>query len=257
MSNKEVGGNVQTLRNSLWLAGREMRRTWISYFATGLFVLFFGLLGSVNVENLFEVEGAGGQREAYVATINSYIVDVYFLAVIPLTAGNFLSRTYLGSWRDSFSKRLSLLRALPILPEEMVIGRVLNMLPSLILTGPAFFLPVYLLSQGLREQLDPVQYLWFAAVWIGYALLVAGLYMYLEMSVSGKTYNLLMLPAIPFFFALPALTTWGLDLRIVAGTVGLVQSYGPISAVLALLIGGVGLLLWVIAATRRLKKRDL
>lgn len=257
MTRKEVGGNVQTLRNSLWLAGKEMRRTWISYFATGLFVLFFGFLGSVNVENLFQVEGAGGQREAFANAVNSYTLDIYFLAVIPLTAGNFLSRDYFSSWRDSFSTRLSFLRALPILPEEMVIGRVLNMLPALVLTDPAFFLPVCLLSRRLREQIDPVQYLWFAAVWISYAILVAGLYLYLEMSVSGKTYNLLMAPAIAFFFALPALTTWGLDLRIVAGTVGLVQSYGPIPAIVALLIGGAGLLLWVIAATRRLKRRNL
>jgi len=257
MSKTEARGYMQTLRNALWLAGKDMKRTRISYLASGLFMLFFGLLGSVNVENFFRVEGAGGRGDAFTISLNSYSLDIFFLAVVPLAAGNFISRDYLGSWRDSFSKKLSFLRALPILPEELVIGRVLNMLPALVLTGPAFFLPVYLLSRGLREQLDPVRYLWFAAIWIGYAILVAGLYLYLEMSVSGKTYNLLMVPAIAFFFALPALTTWGLDLRLVAGTIGLVRFYGPIPAGLALLIGGAGFLLWVIAATRRLKKRDL
>ena len=44
---------------AFWLAGKEMRRTWLSYPLTGLFALFLGFFVVPSLSGVFEFDGFG------------------------------------------------------------------------------------------------------------------------------------------------------------------------------------------------------
>jgi hypothetical protein len=240
-------GHASTWQQARWLAAEELRRTWPSYPLTGLMMLLFGLFAAA----FFEL--ALGAEEPF----GDFPADVFFLAAALNLAVNSVSRDYLSSWNDSFSRRLSFLRSLPIPVPALVAGRLLTMLTALPLTVPALFLPPYLLSDALREALDPAQYLAFVAMWVGYALLCAGFWLYSEFNLPGKTYNYVVFGILALMLLSVGLAEWLLDARLTERTVGLVQSYGALPAALALVVGAAGLALGAWTTTVRLGKRDL
>ena len=248
---------MEALREARWLAAKELRRTWLSYPATGLFVFFFGFMLTGWVEIFSEALDNGPSEDAEEATFGAYYVDVFFLALGLLLVGNYVSRDYLSSWVDSFSKRLYFLRSLPISVWGVVMSRMLTMVPALVFTVPALFLPVYFLSEAFASQLGPLQYLWFAAIWVGYGFFWAGLFLYLELGIHGKTYNWLAIGMVVFLLFLFWPLDWLLDLRLVGRTIELVGTYGALPAIAALLVGITGFVLWGRATVRRIERRDL
>lgn len=241
---------METLRNSWWLAGREMRRTWLSYLVTAILMALFGLW-TTSLEASGPSAGPG----------DLYILDLYFIFITSILATNGFSRDYFSSWGDSFSKRLHFWRSLPISARVVVASRVLSMLPALALNSLAFFLTIYLISEPLgrwlAEQLGPVRYLWFTLIWVGYSLFWGGCFLYLEYGIHGRTYNWFVLGGVAIVPALLVPLELLFDLRIVMRTIELVGAYGPLPAAAALLIGVAAFVLWAGAAVRRIERRDL
>ena len=149
-----------------WLARKEIRRTWLSYPLTGLFVVFLGVFVVPGVSGVFELEGFGAWGQRTEELYNAFFSDYLFVVICSFLGVNAISRDYTLSWQDPYSSRLLFLRSLPVPAESLVGSRALGMLFALLLNAPAFFLPAYFLTD-LGE--FKTAYLWFACVWIGYS----------------------------------------------------------------------------------------
>jgi hypothetical protein len=252
MRAKERGG-VSGFAEAFWLARNEVKRAWLSYVLTGLFVLFLGFFVAVSLSGVFELEGfgAGGQKmEGY---YNAFFCDYLFLLVCAFLGVNVISSDYTLVWRDAFSSRLLFLRSLPMSAGSLVGSRALCMLFALVLGAAAFFLPAFFLTDlgGLGTA-----YLPFAGVWIGYGLLGSGLCLLFELSVSGKVYALISFGFAASLMVILALLEWTLDLSLVGRTAELTQSYGALPAVFSILAGAAAFAVFYRAAVRRIEKRD-
>ena len=239
---------------AFWLAKKELRRTWLSYASTALFVLFLGFFAVVSLSGVFELRGFGAEGRRVENFYNVLYSDYLFLVACAFLGVNAISRDHALVWRDPFSSRLLFLRSLPISAESIVGSRALCMLLALFLNALAFFLPVFFLSD--LGNLG-TSYLWFAAIWIGYALLGSGLCLLLELTVSGRVYTLISFGFAASLMAVLALLEWTLDLSLVWRTAQLAQSgYGAPLAAFSVLTGAAAFALLMHATTRRLKKRD-
>jgi hypothetical protein len=252
---KERGG-MHSFTESFWLAKREMKRAWLSYPLSGLFVLALGLFAVPSLSGVFEVDGSGvGLRvdEHY----NDFIADYFFLVVGAFLSVRAISRDYtLASWQDTYLARLLFMRELPISTGSLVASRVISMLFALILYAPAFFLPALFLSD--LGELGTSKYLYFCGVWIGYSLLGSGLCLLFELTVNGKVYILISFSFSVSLMVVLALLEWKVELSLVGRTAQLVQSYGALPAIISLLTGGSALaILSRLTARRIVAKRDL
>ena len=240
---------VNTISQARWLARQEIKRTWLSYLATGTFFLLFGLFALTYLGQLFDGEASSSM---------TFSSNVFFLAIISALAVNSLSKDYLYSWgRDNFSDRLTFLRSLPISNREMVLNRLLTLLVALLVNTVLFFLPPYLLSETLRAGLGPTQYLWFIVMWASYALLGAGFYIYMEFSASGKTYNITMLLMLVPIIVIGGTAALIFGVSFLSSVAELVLSYGPLLAMPVFLLGIIWLLVCCWVTVRRVEKRDL
>ena len=250
----EGKGDVDGFAESFWLARKEMRRTWLSYPLTGLFVLFLGFFVVPSLSGVFEFDGFGAEGRRVEGFYNAFFADYLFLVICAFLGVNAISRDYTLAWRDPFSSRLLFLRSLPIPAESLVASRALSMLFALLLNAPAFFLPAFFLTE-LGEL--GTSYLWFAGVWIGYGLLGSGLCLLCELTVSGRVYTLIYFGLAASLMVVLALLEWTLDLRLVGRTAELAQSYGALPAVFSVLAGAAAFALLSRITVRRLGKRDL
>jgi hypothetical protein len=252
----EGGEDVNSFAKSLWLAKREIKRAWLSYVLSGLFVLFLGFSALVSLSGVFELEGFGAGGKKMEEHFNAFFADFLFLLVCAFLGVNAISGDYTPDWRDTCSSRLVFLRSLPVPAGSLVGSRALCMLLALVPGVTAFFLPaLYLTDPG--ELGTKLSYLPFAGVWIGYSLLGSGLWLILELTVSGKIYTLISFGFAASLMAGVALLEWILDLSLVERTAQLAQEgYGALPAIFSILAGGVAFAFLFRAAIQRLEQRD-
>src|SRR5215217_8028431 len=213
-------GGVDGFAGGFWLARKEIRRTWLSYPLTGLFVVFLGFFVVPGVSGVFELEGFGTWGERTEELYNAFFSDYLFVVICAF----------------------------------LVVSRALGMLLALLLNAPAFFLPACFLTD-LGE--FKTAYLWFVCVWLGYSLLASGLWLLCELTVSGRAYTLTYFGLAASLMVVLALLEWTLDLSLVRRTAELAQSnYGALPAVFSVLIGAVAFALLARATAHRIEKRD-
>ncbi len=178
-----------------------------------------------------------------------------FLIVGALLAVNSLSMDYMRVWSDDvFSHRLAFLRSLPASTESLVASRAMSMLFALPFTVPAFFLPVYFLSD-LGEM--GFSYVWFVGIWLGWSLAYGGVTLLCELAVSGKVYVWLSVALIVGLIAILAFLEWSVRLGLVERSANLALEHGPLAAIVSLLAGGAAFALFARAAAKRIEGRDL
>ncbi|BBL80117.1 hypothetical protein RxyAA322_19710 [Rubrobacter xylanophilus] len=248
------GREAGALADALWLAGKEIRRSWLSYPASGIFMLVLGVMATPGLSRI-AIGGGFGERGGFERAFGALFPDYLFLIVGLIFCVNSLSRDYLVLWSDDpFSSRLAFLRSLPIPPRTIVASRMLSMLFTLPFTVPAFFVPVYLFSD-LRAM--GASYLWFVGIWVGYGLFGAGLTLLMELGLSGKTYTAITFAMVVPILVIVAILEFTVQLRLVERTIALVGDYGPLAAVVSLVVGaGLFALLGRLTA-RRIERRDL
>jgi hypothetical protein len=253
---------------ALWLARKEIKGAWHSYPLSGLFVVFVGLFaGATSMSGFFELEGfgAGGQRmEGY---YNAFFLDYLFLAVCAFLGMNtvFFSADpaplLLSSWdywRDiSTSRRPLLLRGLPISARSLVGCRILSVLLALLVNAVAFFVPVFLLSD--LGEIGPTSYLWFAGIWMGYALCTSGLWLLCELTLrSDRAHALISFGFAVMLVVVVLLIEWTLEPGLVEGTARLAQSpHGVLFALCTVVSGAAVLGLLSRLTARSIERRDL
>jgi hypothetical protein len=247
--------DMSRFAEAFWLARKEMKRAWLSYVLTVLFVLFLGFFVVPSLSGVFEFEGFEAGVKRVEDFYNAFFPDYLFLVICAFLGVNAISRDYTLAWRDTFSSRLLFLRSLPIPAGNLVGSRVIAMLFALVLNAPAFFLPAFFLSD-LGEL--GTSYLWFCGVWVGYSLLGSGLCLLFELTVNGRVYTLIYFGFAASLMVVLALLEWTLDLSLVGRTAELAQSsYGALPAIFSILGGAAAFAILCRVTVRRLEKRDL
>ncbi len=256
MNKAQVGDReAGTLADALWLAGKEIRRSWLSYPASGIFMFVLGVMAAPGLSRIAVGEGFGEHGDRFERAFGALFPDYLFLIVGLILCVNTLSRDYLVVWSaDPFSSRLAFLRSLPIPSRSIVAGRMLSMLFTLPFAVPAFFVPVYLVSD-LRAM--GASYLWFVGIWVGYGLFGAGLTLLMELGLDGKTYTVIIFAMVVPILVIVAILEFTVEMRLVERTVALVGDYGPLPAAVSL-VAGAGLFALLARLTaRRIERRDL
>lgn len=237
-------------RNVLWIVHIELARTWPSYLVAALLTPFIGLLCLSllwsSLESISNIEGVPAR----------FMADWIFLLMMVNLGINWTSPRWTYVHRDPFTTWLSFLKTLPVSNRGLILGRMAVMLAATVVMTLVFFLPTYVLFPALRNELPPLQYLWFVLFWIGYVLFSGGALLYLELGVRGKA-TLVILFVWSLLLTSAAVVATVLGVPLVNGSVGLVESYGPLPAVAALAVGGGGFLMWCRLLERRLERREL
>lgn len=242
-------GFADDLRRAAWLAGADIRKSWVSFPVAAVVCLLPGFYATF----LF-AEALGGSSR-----LESLLLDYWFLLVVAVLNVNFLfNRDYYYRFsEDNYTKRLSFLRGLPISPRTVVAGRAMVMAVALSCSAPSFFLVPYLVDPGIRATMGPAGYLWFAGVWVGYALFAMGflLFMWNGLSWRAERGLLWLFPASVVVAALVSGLLF--DDGLVLAAVRAAQTHGPLAAGTAILFGVLSLALWARAAEAGLRGRDL
>jgi len=225
---REVAGRASSV---LALVRRELERTWPSYLSATPFNLLFGLLATFMLWLYLSPDAESAPR----ADGAEFWLDWVFLFVLVNLPVNWTSRSYWHTWRDPFQEHLEFLRALPVPAWEIVAGRALVMAGSTAIMVCAFFLPGYALLPDMREMLALPQLIWLAVTWAGYALVCGGIYLFLEFCVrSSKLRFWMMLLWILPIAGTVLLCNLVLDAPLVAGSLGLIERYEALPALISL-----------------------
>ena len=239
------------LREALWLAGADIRKSWISFPVAALTALVPGLY----VVLLYSAVSDGSM-----SAFGTFLLDAWFLLVVAVLNVNFLfNRDYYYRFsEDNYTKRLSFLRGLPIRGRAVVAGRAMYMAVALVCGAPSFFLAPYLASPGLRAMIDPLDYAWFVGIWIGYALFAMGFLLFMWNGLSFQA-EIRLLPILfpGWCFLTAAVSNLVLGDGLTMALIQMAKVNGPFAAVTSLAIGCAALILWATVAERWLRRREL
>ena len=245
----EETGMARTRGGATALALTEFKRGWPSWLLTILGTLFLATTGGAAVAGPFLVDWPGGFPTAW--------SDFFMLLVCTCLAYNWADGRCFRLRQDPFAERLRFLRALPVPARDLVLGRMLTMVLGFLVLAPIFFLPPYLLIVLDGARAVPASYAGYALTWGGYGLLSAGVVLWLELGFRGKTANWLLFLWALVLVLVFALLRFGFGVEVAAGTAGLVRAYGPLPAVLSLLVGAAAFALFGLATVKRLERREL
>jgi len=241
------------LAGAFWLARKEMRRAWLSYPLTGLLLLFLGFFVVPSVSGLFELQGFGLEGQRVEDFYNAFFSDCLFLVICAFLAVNAVSGNRTPGRRDTFSSTLLLLGGLPVPAGSLVGSRAVSLTFALVLNVPAFFLPVFFLSD-LGEL--GTSYVWFVGTWIGYGLLFSGLGLLLRLTATDEASVPISIGVGAAIVATLAVLEWTVGLDLVGRTAQLAQGYGPLPALLSILVGAAAFVLLAWLTVHRIHERD-
>ncbi|WP_150272114.1 hypothetical protein [Paenibacillus tepidiphilus] len=213
---------------------------------TALFMLYIGALTGVIVDDIV----AGQAREV--------LGDFMLLGMVPMLGFTFSKRKMKYLSDDTYTRMLAYMRGLPIPAVVLLCKRKLDAILAFALNGVLFFGFIYALSPHMRGELKLAAYAAFALTWIGYGLIVAGIYIMVEFSVSGKMYFVITLLLMISSSGISVLI-WLAGGNLLLYTVKCSQDWGLASPLMwGTLIGGtVSVQLFSKWTIHRLKSRDL
>ncbi|CAN5534233.1 MAG: hypothetical protein ACR2N0_08630 [Rubrobacteraceae bacterium] len=254
MANRNESPNA--FSEAMWLANKDIRRAWLSYPASGIFILAISLLVASSVDGIFVMEGFGESGRGAEGFFNAFFADYMFLILGALLAVNSISMDYMRVWLDNdvFSHRLAFLRSLPASPGTLVASRAMSMLFAVPFTVPAFFIPIYFISD-LGEL--GLSYVWFAGTWLGWSLILAGISLLGELAMSGKVYVWFTFVLVFGLIAALVLLEWIVEINLVGRAASLALEHGSIPAVVSLVIGGAAFALLARETKNRVERREL
>ncbi|CAH1214205.1 hypothetical protein PAECIP111892_03987 [Paenibacillus auburnensis] len=212
-------------------------------------VVLMGYMGTMTGMVTDDVLGEG---EAKV------LADFMLVTVIPMLGFTFSRRTMKYVMEDSYTRMLAYMRSLPVPSAVILCKRKLHTVFSFSLNGVLFFGLIYTLSGSMRHELPLPAYLTFALTWVGYGLIVAGVFIFIELLTSGKAYcGLLFLFMLLSIIAALLISLAGGNLFLY--TVNYSKEWGLLSPLMwgTLLLGTASVQLFSAWTIQRLKSRDL
>lgn len=245
----------EVFAESLWLAKNDIRRAWLSYPASGAFILAISIFTAPAVNGFLTMEGFGGSESRVEGAFEAFFPDYMFLVVTALLAVNAMSMDYMRVFSDDvFSHRLTFLRSLPTSTTSLVVSRMMSMLVALPFTVPAFFLPIYFFSE-LGEL--GFSFVWLVGVWLGWSLALAGVSLLGEFAANGKVYVWGSFIGVIALVVALALLEFTVELALVERSADLALTRGPLAAFASILLGGGIFALLARETKRRIERREL
>lgn len=231
---------------TLYLARRELRRTWRSY------IWALGIAPVMGVAAAFMVS-----EDFQLSPVTLNVIFILLIAALPRTSAWHSGERGWAGWTVSSNSHLSFLRSLPLTGRQIAAARALVSVVSVLALCATFFAPLYALSGPLREGLGVTGFLLFAAFWVGYALAFEAVGLFTELGLLGRVGFWAYLVLIWFAAGAIAGSTGQQEVSAVEAVSGLTRSYGALPA-LAALGGGCGALaLSWLATSARLRKKEL
>jgi hypothetical protein len=165
-----------------WQVARfELKSGWTGYIFTLIFFSYMALVEAPLLNGLF-----GGEM----SHSGSLAVDFMFLATIP-NLGFIMNKTIFKFWKeDPYTKKLMMWRTLPISLDQIVIGRLLQLVITILPISVFYFLLQYVVTWSIRSQLNVGEYINYVLFWLGISLAFAVTYVFLEQGFPGKVYFL-------------------------------------------------------------------
>lgn len=251
---EDRAANVPGLYNgTLYLARRELRRTWRSY----IWALLVAPVLGVTAAFLLAADSgqdAASDYQLYPAVLNG--VFIFLIAVLPRASAWHSGASGSTGWGAPVGGHLSFLHSLPLTVEQITAARALASVTSVMVLCAVFFTPLYLLSGSLRGELGAVEYLLFVAFWVGSALAFESVGLFTELSFPG-TIGFLVYMLMLCASAGVATGMAGQGASAVDGVVRLTQNVGALPTLVALTGGCVALAISWLATARRIRKKEL
>lgn len=233
---------------SAWILTKwHFRHHWLGIVGT---LLFYSYLGLVSVAML---------NEFITNRKLSVMTDFIFMISFSNCGYMFQKGSKLNWNMDGYTRRLTSLRLLPIRLQDIVASRVMHMAFCSILAISVFFAWQYSISPEMRHLLDPLQLIEFACVWFGFALAVSSLYLYLELSKSGKALFVYSTGIVLVFLLLSIALyyQYGGEYSFVGWILEMIRASGPVLSLVSLLIGSLCMAVGMKLGTNNMKTRDL
>ncbi|RKQ28127.1 hypothetical protein [Oceanobacillus halophilus] len=246
------------LEQAFWLAKKEFKFQWLGFTATILFTLILGIatafLLDISAEKVFI------NRDT---PYNRLLLDLIFIGITPSFAAIYMSKPYLSFQTikdDTFTKRMALLRSLPIPVKVLSASRTIVMLMTLSILSFIFYGVIYLIlvtfPMRFLELMSFLEFVSFIAIWFGYALAVGGMIPYIEYGTSGKVLHLTPFISIAIFIAIIIIVYSYVESGIVEIILYFAKENGILLAIASMIIGISSTYLWNRLLTNRLAKRD-
>jgi uncharacterized membrane protein len=148
------------------------------------------------------------------------------------------------------------LKSFPISARETIESKLLSVIIHVLGQGGLFFSVIIFAPSPIHQMLNAPQFLEFVLMWFGFAFAWGSIYVYMEISLSEKTY-LFGCIGIVLFFVLVTGLGWLLDYPIVQHTIGWVRLYGIGATLISVMLSI--LLFYLVRALgiRKIHTRDL
>lgn len=239
-----------TLRDSWFMIrsdfrGDKLRILW-GIIGTILFTGYLGVTASLILNDVFDTQ------DKMVAT------DLMLMSLIPLLGFTFSRRAVKYWGEDSYTRMLAYMQSLPIDSKVILCKRKIQAVFTLCVNGMLFFGIIYISSENLRTELNIVPYLVLALTWIGYGLIVSGLYIFIEYLVNGKAYLLITVLIVVFSMGISVLVALAGG-NLFFHTLNSSKEWGLLSPIMwgTLLLGAISIQLFSKWTIHRLKSRNL
>lgn len=242
-------------KQAFWLAKKEWKYQSLAFVITLVAVVFLGGISSLLLEgSVSNVYGWGSQPSS------TFLVDFIFIGLAPAFASVFMSQPYMSYHTikdDPLTKRMALLRALPIPVSVIALSRTIFMLVTLVVMSVAFHSTITLLLPDVFfEWISRNEYMMFILVWFGFALALGGMNPLIEYGTSGKFLHIFPFVYMSFFIGVTIFIYLVFDQGMVETVLYLVRDLGGILVLISLLIGGVGCYGWNSFLANRLRNKD-
>lgn len=118
----------------------------------------------------------------------SPVMDFVILFLIPFLGFLFNRRSFMYLQEDSYTTMLAYYRTLPIPSRIIVMSRIQQMFVGFVMNGLVYFCCLFVLAADLRSDFSIAFFLTFALTWGAYGVIVHCIYIFMEMTTSGKKY---------------------------------------------------------------------
>ncbi|WP_314587488.1 hypothetical protein [Paenibacillus terrigena] len=185
-----------------------------------------------------------------------FFVDFYFLTLVPILGFIFNKKSFNYHRDDSYTVGLAHMRTMPISFQVMMTSRIIQLILPLVVNGTIYFTVQYLFAERLFDGMTLVQYISYALVWLGYAVLMSAVYIYTELTRSGKVYLGVTIVLMVCIIA-AALICWFTKVSVIVFTVEVAKQSPLLAPIIMSLVSWIAIYISIIGVRRKLKTRDL
>ncbi|GJM82463.1 hypothetical protein HMSSN139_49590 [Paenibacillus sp. HMSSN-139] len=185
--------------------------------------------------------------------------DFLMLMMVPFTGFFFTRRSFNYIKEDSYTQMLRFYHVLPIPLKTVIRSRLIQLGAAMLLNGILFYGGFYLVTYLMNgSALEAGAFIAFCFTWVGYGLLINGLFIYCELLMKGTVYLWLTFLLMLVLGVVAFVTNW-FGGNLMSFTLDNSRRYVLLSPLMwgSLAGGSLGLALLCSVTLRKLTKRDL